>query len=232
MSQHPGPHGSEPNQPAPSRRPGPFPPPGCPQSGPPAQPPHKKNLFPWLIVGGALLIFGLGILLLVLFTQGDGSRSQPHGVVATSTSWSSPSSSLPASPDHEFASGVLPGGAQAAERTSTDQGVYAGSGEVARAWVQAMADGDFQTAYALSCGEVQEAATSAGADGDPAWHLATYFFEQTLGGEGFSEGTLDGVEYSPTSASDVASFTLVLDSGEKFLLQVYVDPDQSVCGFR
>jgi hypothetical protein len=129
-------------------------------------------------------------------------------------------------------SGDLPGGARVADPMITGNGVYAGSDDVARAWVQAMADGDFQTAYDLSCGEVQDAATPAAAGGDAAWELGTYFFEQTLGGEGFSGGTFDGVEYSQDSDSDVASFTLLLDNGEEFLLLVHVDPAVSVCDFR
>jgi hypothetical protein len=95
MSQPPGPHGGEPDPQAERRRPGPFPQPGVRgPSGPPAPygpppsyarppygtpgypypdpygpPPKRRNLLPWLVVGGALLIFGLGLLLVLLLTR-------------------------------------------------------------------------------------------------------------------------------------------------------------------
>jgi hypothetical protein len=252
MSQPLGSHGGEPNQPAQPHRSGPSPQPGTPRPyeprpphGPPSYgPPHhgrpghppqgpyggppprpKRNLLPWLIVGGALLIFGLGLLLVLVLTRDEGTRTQSAGSLS-----SSPSSSVRSG--REAATWNLPGGARGAASTGTRQGAYAGSGEVALGWVQAMADGDFQTAYDLSCGEVQQAAASVAEGGDPAWALATSFFEHTLGGAGFSESSFDGVEHSADSDSDVVSFTLRLDNGEEFLLLVYVDPAQSVCDFR
>jgi hypothetical protein len=96
-----------------------------------------------------------------------------------------------------------------------------------------MADGHFQTAYDMSCAEVQDAAASAATanTGDPAWELATYFYEQTLGGAGFIEGTFDAVAYQSDSNQDMATFTLQLDNGEQFTLLVYVGPDLTVCDF-
>ncbi len=94
-----------------------------------------------------------------------------------------------------------------------------------------MAAGEFQTAYDLSCPAVRESAAAAAADGDPAWELATYFFEQTLGGRGFTEGSFDSLEHDAVSGTDVATFTLMLDDGEQFPLLVYVGPDLTVCDF-
>ena len=78
----------------------------------------------------------------------------------------------------------------------TDQSRYEGSADAALAWVQAMAEGEFQTAYDLSCADVQASAAAAAAGEDPAFSLGTYFFEQTLGGQGFSDGTFDSILYS------------------------------------
>ena len=78
----------------------------------------------------------------------------------------------------------------------------------------------------------QPAAAAAAANtGDPAWELATYFYEQTMGGAGFTEGTFDAVAYQPASNQDMATFALQLDSGEQFTLLVYVGPDLTVCDF-
>ncbi|MCW2531952.1 MAG: hypothetical protein JWP62_1522 [Blastococcus sp.] len=212
MTQPPGPFGGAYGQP------GPY--------GPPPQPPQKKNLLPWLIVGGAVLLSGLGILLVVLL-RGDDT-SDPRNDASNST----PAASSSSSRASESAHADLPGGAQVAEQSSgADQSRYAGSGDVALAWVEAMAQGEFQTAYDLSCAEVQTAAAEATPGEDPAWALGTYFFEQTLGGQGFTDGSFDSIIYSEASDSDVASFTLQLDNGEEFLLLVYVQPDGTVCDF-
>ena len=65
----------------------------------------------------------------------------------------------------------IPGGATATGSMNTDTepqpsdgGQYAGSGDVAFAWVQALAQGNYQDAFNLTCGELQQAATDA-ADG-------------------------------------------------------------------
>jgi hypothetical protein len=94
-----------------------------------------------------------------------------------------------------------------------------------------MAEGDFQTAYDLSCADVRASAAAAAAGGDAAGELGRYFFEQTLSGRGFSDGTSDSILYSEAADSDVASFTLQMDDGQEFLLLVYVQPDGTVCDF-
>jgi len=205
------------------------PPSGFGQPGPYGQPPQlppKKSLLPWLIVGGAVLLSGLGLLLVFLF-RGDETGNTNAATDSTAPASSAPAPSASASPH-----GELPGGAQVADQdTGVGQARFAGSDEVALAWVQAMADGDFQTAYDLSCTGVQQSATDAAAGEDPAWTLATYFFEQTLSGRGFTDGSFDSLIYSSESDSDIGSFTLRLDDGEEFVLLVYVQADGKVCDF-
>ena len=223
----PGPYGA-PGQPPYGQQPPPYGPPAYGAPGPysPPPPPRNKNLLPWLIVGGAVVLSGLGILLVVLL-RGDDSPD-PQIDATNSTAPVTSSFSADASASHAD----LPGGAQVAEeQNSADQSRYEGSADTALAWVQAMAKGEFQTAYDLSCAEVQTAATQAEPGADPAWSLGTYFFEQTLGGQGFSDGTFDSIIYSGAADSDVASFTLQTDDGQEFLLLVYVQPDGTVCDF-
>jgi hypothetical protein len=200
--------------------------PGTPYGQPPRPPPPPENkLLPWLIVGGAVLLSGLGILLVRLL-RGD------TGTTNAATSTTAPASSAPATSASASAHGKLPGGAQVADQdTAVGQARFDGSDEVALGWLQAMADGDFQAAYDLSCGDVQQSATDAAAGADPAWTLGTYFFEQTLSGHGFTDGSFDSIIYSQESDSDIASFTLQLDDGEDFLLLVYVQSDGTVCDF-
>ena len=190
---------------------------------PPPPPPEKNNLLPWLIVGGAVLISGLGIALVLLL------RPDPAEPVAAAASGTTATSTTPTPPRTH---GGLPGGAQVAEEdTATGQARFPGSAGTALAWVQAMADGDFQTAYELSCAAVQQSAAAADDGSGPAWALGTYFYEHTLGGQGITDGSFDSLIYASESDSDIASFTLQLDSGEEFLLLVYVQADGRVCDF-
>jgi hypothetical protein len=243
MTQPPGPYGppyGEPNpfgQPGHSRppygqqgpvapqygQPGPYGPP--PQ---PPQPPAKNNLLPWLIVGGAVLLSGIGIALVLLL---GGRDSGTEDRAAASTTSSAPATTSSAEPSRESSLGDLPGGAQVAEPTQAAGNAFEGSDEVALAWVDALADGDWQTAYDLSCAAVQDAATTAAAGGDPAYELGRYFYEQTLGGVGFTEGTFDSIQYDETTGTDIGAFTLALENGETFTLLVYVQPDLTVCDF-
>jgi hypothetical protein len=227
MSQPPGPFGGGYGPPGPYQPYG-QPPTGYGPYGRPPEPPRKNNVLPWLIVGAAVLLSGLGILLVVLLRDGDSTAPQNAAAGSTTAASSSSAGAEASAPVH----GDLPGGAQVAEQqNSADQSRFEGSADVALAWVQAMADGEFQTAFDLSCADVQASATEAAAGGDPAWELGTYFFEQTLSGRGFSDGSFDSIEYDQTSDTDIASFTLQLDTGEEFLLLVYVLPDGTVCDF-
>jgi hypothetical protein len=191
---------------------------------PPPQPPNKTDLLPWLIVGGAVLLSGIGILLVLLLT-GEPSTATTEATASTAVASSATASA------GARARGELPGGARVADQDTGGQGRFTGSDQVALAWVQAMADRDFRTAYDLSCAAVQQSATDAAAGGDPAEELGTYFFEQTLGGQGFGDGTFDSIIYNHDADSDIASFTLQLDNGEEFLLLVYVQGDGTVCDF-
>ena len=237
MTQPYGPYGvpREPNRPTP---PGPYPPQGMPAPYGPygPQPPRKKSLLPWIIVGAAVLVSGLGVLLVVLLT-GDDRPADNQATTPPTSSSPAPATSSSAEPGRGSAAGDLPGdlpgGARVAEPSDDGDGQFAGSGDVALGWVQAMADGDFQTAYDLSCAEVQDAADSAATtnSGDSAWELGTYFYEQTLSGVGFTDGTFDSVAYAPESNQDMATFSLQMDDGETFTLLVYVGPDLTVCDF-
>jgi hypothetical protein len=113
-----------------------------------------------------------------------------------------------------------------------DSGRFDGSGDVAQQWLDAMAAGDFQTAFDLSCAEVQAASVGSAPEGDGASALGDYFFRQVLGVDGFSTATLDGVRYDAASDTDVASFTLRTDDGGSLPLAVYVIADGTVCDFR
>jgi len=193
----------------------PLPPPSTPP------PPPKKNLLPWLIVGGAVLLSGLGLLLVLLLRPDrPGPEAAPSSPTATSAPSTAPST-------HR----ELPGGAQVADEDSGGQAHFDGSDQVALNWVQAMADGDYHTAYDLSCAEVQQSAVDAAAGGDPAETLGHYFVGHTLSGQAITDGTFDSIIYNTDADSDIASFTLELDDGEEFLLLVYVQGDGTVCDF-
>ncbi|WP_456599128.1 hypothetical protein [Blastococcus sp. SYSU DS0616] len=229
--QHPPPgqqhwHGGPPPSGPPPYGPPPYGGPGV----PPADRPRKRTLLPWLIGAAVLLIAGLGFLLVVLLRGDDAERrsaEQPAGGTSGPATQPSRSPSAPLG-----GTGQLPGGARGAEPVPGQEGRYAGSGDVALAWVEAMGKGDFQNAFDLSCVEVQEGAVDAAAGGNPAQVLGDYFYRVTLGGQGFTSGTFDGVEHQAGSATDMASFTLELDDGEPFLLLVHVGADGTACDFR
>ncbi|TQN43836.1 hypothetical protein FHU33_3304 [Blastococcus colisei] len=225
MTPPPGPYGAPYGQPVPygpptpQNQPGPY--------GPPPQPP-RTNLLPWLIIGGAVLLSGIGIALVLLFTGRDSGNENP---AAAQSSSSAPAASSPADASEEPARGDLPGGAQMAEPTAVAANAFPGSDEVALAWVDALADGQWQTAFDLSCTEVQDASISAAAGGDPAYELGRYFYTQVLGGVGFTEGTFDSIRYDELTGADVGTFTLAMENGETFTLLVYVTDDLTVCDF-
>ncbi|MCW2635807.1 MAG: hypothetical protein JWQ99_2174 [Blastococcus sp.] len=222
MSQPPGPYGGV-GQPGPyGQQPGPYGQPG------PARPP--RNFVPAIIAGTAVVLLALGAG--TWFLLRDDHSTTPPAAVSTSTAPSTAESTAPAAPT--FNAEALPGGAQVADPPSAASGGhFPGSDDVALAWVQAMADGDWQGAFDLSCADVQDAAvTAADESNDPPYELGAYFFEQTLGGAGFTDGSFDSIEYSATTGLDVATFTLRLDSGEPLTLLVYVDETPAVCDFR
>ncbi|WP_324276904.1 hypothetical protein [Blastococcus brunescens] len=106
----PGPYG----QPAPQHQPGPYGPPAPGPYGPPPQPPSPgKNMLPWLIVGGAVLLSGIGIALVLLLTGGNSGNDAP---AAAGTSSSAPATSSSAEPSRESSLGDLPGGRSSPSR--------------------------------------------------------------------------------------------------------------------
>jgi hypothetical protein len=217
--------------------------PGQPQYGQPGfggpggygQPPQKKSPLPWIIAAVVVVLAGVGVLLFFLLS-GDDEPTNTASSTTTTASSTTESSATESSSETEMPSMSIPGGATATGSMNTETapepssgGQYAGSGDVAFAWVQAMASGDFQGAFDLTCADLQTAATNAANGGDPAEILAAYFYGETLGGQGFSDGTFDGV--STSGDQDVASFSLTLEDGSPFTLLVYVDSNLTVCDF-
>src|SRR5687767_3800226 len=98
----PSPYG-QPGPPIPYGPPGPF--------GPPPQPPRppRNNLLPWLIVAGAVLLSGIGIVLVLLLTGKDSEQENRAAPIESSRPAATTS---PASPSREAPVGNLPGGAQ------------------------------------------------------------------------------------------------------------------------
>lgn len=176
---------------------------------------------PWLIIGGGVVLAGLAVLVVVLLTRSgsDGPSAAgggPAAVPAPSTVASEPA---PDEPEPQ--------------QPAQDAPLYAGSEDVARAWVDAMEQGEFQTAFDLSCAEVQAAATVSATEGeDPAWTLGGYFFERVLGGVGFTDHTFDGISHDSPSDTDLATFSLAMDDGTSYPLRVYVVANGTVCDFR
>ena len=231
MTQLPGPYGAPPPRPGqpygppPGYGPPAYPPPG--QFGMPPQPPPNRNLRPWLIGGGVLLLAGIGVLVAFLLGGDDGDQATALRATASSEATTEPTATSTRPP--RSTTGSLPGGARVTEAAPPTEGAYAGSAETAVAWLEAMGQGNFQTAYDLSCAEVRDAAAAAG--GDPAQTLGDYFYTDTLGGQGWTSGTFDGVEHQAASGLDMASFTLQLEDGQTFLLLIYVGPELTVCDF-
>lgn len=229
MTQPPGPYGTPYGQPAPQNQSGPYGRPAPGPYGPPQQlpPSRQRSLLPWLIVGGAVLLSGVGIALVLLLTGGDSGNENR----AAAPPSSAPATSSSAEPSRQASLGDLPGGAQVAEPTATAANAFPGSDEVALTWVDALADGQWQTAFDLSCVAVQDSSITAAAGGDPAYELGRYFYTQVLGGVGFTEGTFDSIRYDEVTGADVGTFTLAMDDGETFTLLVYVQEDLTVCDF-
>jgi hypothetical protein len=197
------------------------------------QPPQKKSALPWIIAAVVVVLAGVGVLLFFLL-RGDDEPTNTAS--STTTAASTSESTAESSAETTMPSMSIPGGATATGSMNTESepepsagGQYPGSGDVAFAWVNGMASGDFQGAFDLTCPALQQAATDAAAGGDPAEVLAAYFYGETLGGQGFTDGTFDGVETS--GDQDVASFSLTLEDGSPFLLLVYVDSNLTVCDF-
>jgi len=244
--QSPGPYGQpgrpygQPGPYVPPSQPGQYPPPGpygygAPGGpggyGGPPPPPPKKNLLPWLIVGGAVLLSGLGILLVVLLTGDDGTSTAGNQATASATS-------APATDEGSQDDDAIPGGASAVETDSTEDSgpsetAYEGSEDVALDFMNAMLNGDNQTAYDLSCGSLQAAGVAFGAaiGSTAAEGLAKSFYDTLTNGELMTDGTFDSIAYVPANGVDRAAFTAVLESGSEVEIHVDVDSDLRVCNW-
>jgi hypothetical protein len=125
-----------------------------------------------------------------------------------------------------------PGGSMGGNSSGGDNGQFAGSGDAAIAWVNAMYNGDFATGYASLCPDLQSAfaqvATENGVSNEDV--VSTIFYQGTLGGRGISGGTADSVDAG--DGLDVVSFTLELDDGSTYDLVVGVDRNLAVCGWQ
>jgi len=195
----------------------------------PFRPPSQQNHVPLIAAATAAVLVVLGAATFVLLRIRDDVVTPVAHAATASGTLARTAPDAPSTNDGAFAEGAQP----SRPTRPAAGGAFEGSGDVALAWVQAMADGDWQGAFDLSCPEVQDAATTAAAESDdPPYELGAYFFTHTLGGAGFTQGTLEGVEHSDAGGTDVATFALNLDTGERVPLQVYVDEGLTVCDFR
>jgi hypothetical protein len=108
---------------------------------------------------------------------------------------------------------------------------YDGCQDVANAWLSALLQGDADTAFSLSCADLQNAATSGSQSTDltPAEYLATYFYQETLGGQGFTDGVFTDITFDSSSGYDLVSADLTLEDGSTQSVTVAVDADLTVC---
>jgi hypothetical protein len=241
-SPQPGPYG-QPGQPGPYGPPGGGFPPGGPGGyGPYGQPPKKNSALPWIIVAVVVVLVGVGAVLFFTLRGGDDDTSTAASTTtATSTTTSSSSSAsddMSMDTDMSLPPGASPpptnpNGNMGDSDGGASNGQFAGSDQVALAWVQAMYTGDFTTGYNALCPDWQQqvaaAAQQNGATNEDV--LGTYFYTEVLGGHAIDDGTLDSVDYSAADDLDIASFSLTLDDGSTFNLVVAVDANLAVCGF-
>jgi hypothetical protein len=100
------------------------------------------------------------------------------------------------------------------------------------AWVNAMYNGDFTTAWASMCpdlqGQLGQLATENNLTNEDL--LAAVFYQGILEGRGITDGSLDGVEAG--DGIDIVSFTLALDDGSTYNLLVAIDQNLAVCGWQ
>jgi hypothetical protein len=229
MSQPPGPYGQYP-QPAPPPgpygppapygqpgQPGPYGPPGgYPPSGP-LPPPKQNNALPWIIVGSAILLSGIGILLVVLLT---GSDPSPKAAVASTTA-------TPADSSQDNPSGA----ATFSSAAAGDEPLYEGSPEAAIDFMNALLARDNQKAYDLACEAdrtLVDVLSAATGDSPPDFFAQTVYDTKT-NGQFMTGGTFDGLSHGFMTSLDEANFTVQLESGDEVEVQVDVDRDLGVC---
>jgi hypothetical protein len=196
-------------------------------------------------VAAVVVLAGVGVLAFFLFRGDDGgSTTAASSSTSTSTSASSRTSSAPAMDGGSGmgSGGALPGGASnppsnpgGSMSTDAPSGGsscrYDGCNQVAAAWLSALLQGNDDSAFQLSCAELQQAATrgSQGSGTTPAGYLAGYFFSKTLGGQGFTDGTLTDVAFDSGSGYDLVKADLTLEDGTTQTVTVAVDSDSLVC---
>jgi hypothetical protein len=215
---------------------------GQPQYGAPGgpggygQPPQKKSPLPWIILAVVVVLVGAGVLTFFLVRGGDDEPSTP--VASSTAATSSAATSTPAMPSMDVNSGDLPGGATPTGTMGTeDSGSFApqfsGSEDVALGWMNAMLERDFDTAFSLTCSTLQQVAqeNAPTAGVSPPELLGAAFFQDALGGQGFTDGTFDTLEYDSTNNVDVGTFSLVLEDGSSATVQLWVDSSVTVCNW-
>ena len=228
MSQPPGPYGQYPPQgPGPYGPPPPYGPPvaGYPPGGGPP-PPKQSNALPWIIVGGAVLLSGLGLLLVVLLT---GDDSSPTAAVATSVATSAATSAAPEPADSSQENPS--GGAGFSSAAGGDEPLYEGSPDAAIDFMNALLARDNQKAYDLACEADRGlvAVLSAATGKSPPDVLAQTVYDQKTNGQFMTGGTFDGLSHDLFSSLDQANFTVQLESGDEVEVQLDVDRDLGVC---
>ena len=189
-------------------RPGPYVPPAAYGSGDGGDAPDRP-LLPWLLVGGAVLLGGVGVLLVVLLRSRDDGDAAAAGPSTSSA----------------------PGGPSSPSTLTPDGGTYEHSERVARAWVEAMRSGDYRTAFDLSCAQVQVAATAGAPGGDAAEQLGATFVDRILDGGSFTAATLEEIDFDEISRTDVVTFSLTAEDGRTVPLDVFVISEGTVCDF-
>jgi hypothetical protein len=201
-------------------------------SQPPTPSPRARGLLPWLLGAGALLAGFAMLLVLLLGDQGDEPSAVADLGATATVEPAAPATGSATPPATGSATPSLTGSATRSTPGDDAGGRFERSGETARRWVEAMAAGDFASAFALSCAEVQDSAVASAEDGDGAASLGDYFFQQVLGGDSFETVTLHEVRYDAVSGTDLVSFTLTADDGAERPLVLYVISDGTVCDFR
>jgi hypothetical protein len=125
-----------------------------------------------------------------------------------------------------------PGGSMGNDQSGGDNGQFAGSGDAAIAWVNAMFTGDFTTGYSSLCPDLQTVISGAASQNDVTNEdaLSILFYQVTLSGHGITDGSADSVDAG--DGLDLVSFTLQLDDGSTYNLIVGVDQNLAVCGWQ
>jgi hypothetical protein len=125
-----------------------------------------------------------------------------------------------------------PGGSMGGDPSGADNGQFAGSGQAALDWVNAMVGGDFTTAFSSLTPDLQAQLGQLAAQNDVTNEdaIQAIFYQGTLGGRGITGGDATGVE--PGDALDIVSFTLQLDDGSTYDLVVGVDQSLAIAGWQ